>query len=363
MPIEKVFEGSINYVQVLDKDGNIDENLDPKLPKDMLLRMYVAMLLTRMFNDKCLKLQRQGRLVTYPPSLGQEAAQVGSIAPFNQEDWMIPSYREHAVYLWRGLSLKNLFTYWMGSEKGMKMEGSYKNNLMVSIPIASQALHGVGIAWASKILKHNIATISYFGDGGTSEGDFHAAMNFAGVFKTPSILFCQNNQWAISLPRSRQTASKTIAQKGLAYNVASVQVDGNDVLGVYKVTKEAYDRAKRGEGATLIEAVTYRMSLHTTADDPTKYRSSDDVKQWEAKDPIKRFRIYLERNGYWNEDMEKRTAEKITADIEKAVEEAENEKLDNYEDMFKYTYAKMPPHLVEQMNELSTYLKEKGAVQ
>ena len=134
-------------------------------------------------------------------------------------------------------------------------------------------------------------------------------------------------------------------------------------LGVYKVTKEAYDRAKRGEGATLIEAVTYRMSLHTTADDPTKYRSSDDVKQWEAKDPIKRFRIYLERNGYWNEDMEKRTAEKITADIEKAVEEAENEKLDNYEDMFKYTYAKMPPHLVEQMNELSTYLKEKGAVQ
>ena len=137
MPIEKVFEGSINYVQVLDKDGNIDENLDPKLPKDMLLRMYVAMLLTRMFNDKCLKLQRQGRLVTYPPSLGQEAAQVGSIAPFNQEDWMIPSYREHAVYLWRGLSLKNLFTYWMGSEKGMKMEGSYKNNLMVSIQLLS----------------------------------------------------------------------------------------------------------------------------------------------------------------------------------------------------------------------------------
>lgn len=358
MPVETVFEGKVNYLQIIDKDGNSDEQLDPRLSKEMLRKMYITMVLTRMFDDKCMKLQRQGRMYTYAPSLGQEAAQVGSIAALEAADWMFPSYREHACYLWRGMPMKTYMIYWMGSELGMRIpEG--QNNFLVAIPIGTQALHAVGAAWAAKILGHNVATIGYFGDGGTSEGDFHEAMNFAGVFKAPCVLFCQNNQWAISLPRKKQTASKTIAQKALAYGVEGIQVDGNDVLAVYRATKEAMDRAHRGEGATLIEALTYRRTMHTTADDPTKYRNPDEVKYWEERDPIKRFRIYLERNGYWSEELEKKTAERASAEIEKAVEEAESENIANPEDVFMYTYSKMPPHLVEQMNEMMEYLKEK----
>ncbi|MBS3067778.1 pyruvate dehydrogenase (acetyl-transferring) E1 component subunit alpha [Candidatus Micrarchaeota archaeon] len=359
MPIETVFEGKVKYIQVIDKDGNADEKLDPKLPKDLLLRMYITMVVTRMFDDKALKLQRQGRIYTYPPCLGQEAAQIGSIAALNEEDWFFPSYREHGGYLWRGTEMKWMFVYLMGSELGMKIpEG--KHNFLVSIPIATQTLHAVGAAWAAKILNHKVATMVYFGDGATSEGDFHEAMNFAGVFKTPTVFLNQNNQWAISVPRKKQTAAKTIAQKALAYGFEGVQVDGNDVLAVYRATKEAIDKAHRGEGPTLIEALTYRMSHHTTADDWTKYRDSAEVEQWKERDPVKRFRIYLERNGYWNEDLEKKTVERATSEIEKAIEEAESMKLDNPEDVFMYTYSKMPPHLVEQMNELMEYLKNKS---
>lgn len=345
-------------MQIIDKDGNTDENLDPKLSKEMLRRMYIMMLVTRMFDDKALKLQRQGRVYTYPPCLGQEAAQIGSIAALEEADWMFPSYREHGCYLWRGAEMKWMFAYLMGSELGMKIpEG--KNNFLVAIPIATQTLHAVGAAWAAKILGHKVASIVYFGDGATSEGDFHEAMNFAGVFKTPTVFFNQNNQWAISVPRKKQTASQTIAQKALAYGFEGVQVDGNDVLAVYRATKEAIDKAHRGEGPTLIEAITYRRSMHTTADDPTKYRDAAEVKSWEEKDPIKRFKIYLERNGYWSDELEQKTVERATSEIEKAIEEAEALKLDNPEDLFMYTYSKMPPHLVEQMNELMEYLKEK----
>ena len=358
MPIENVFEGKVKYMQILDKDGNADEHLDPKLSKEMLRRMYITMLVTRMFDDKALKLQRQGRIYTYPPCLGQEASQIGSIAALNEDDWMFPSYREHGCYLWRGAELKWLFVYLMGSELGMKIpEG--KHNFLVAIPIGTQTLHAVGAAWAAKIMREKVASIAYFGDGATSEGDTHEAFNFAGVFKTPTLFFCQNNQWAISVPRKKQTAAKTIAQKALAYGFEGVQVDGNDVLAVYKAAKEAIDKAHRGEGPTLIEALTYRRGPHTTADDPTKYRDPAELKYWEERDPIKRFRIYLERNGYWNEDLEKKTVEGATNETEKAIEEAEAMKLDNPEDLFMSTYSKMPPHLVEEMNELMEYLKSK----
>lgn len=361
MPIETAFEDKVKYMQILDKDGNVDETLDPRLPKEMLRKMYITMMLTRMFDDKALKLQRQGRIYTYPPCLGQEASHIGSAAALDDKDWMFPSYREHGCYLWRGAELKWMFVYLMGSELGMKIPEN-QNNFTVSIPIATQTLHAVGAAWAAKILGHKIASIVYFGDGATSEGDFHNSMNFAGVFKTPTVFLCQNNQWAISVPRKKQTASKTIAQKALAYGFEGIQVDGNDVLAVYKATKDAIEKAHRGEGPTLIEAITYRMTHHTTADDWTKYRDATDLEPWKAKDPIKRFRIYLERNGLWNEDLEKKTVERVTAEIEKSIEEAENEKLDNPEDIFAYTYSKMPPHLIEQRNELMEYLREKGLV-
>ncbi len=359
MPVETIYEGSIKYLQVLDKDGNADEQLDPKLSVEMLRKMYITMLVTRLFDDKALKLQRQGRIYTYPPCLGQEASQIGSIAALEEKDWMFPSYREHGCYLWRGAEIKWLFVYLMGSELGMKIpEG--KNNFLVSIPIATQTVHAVGAAWAAKIKGEDAASIVYFGDGATSEGDFHAALNFAGVFKTATVFLCQNNQWAISVPRTKQTASKTIAQKALAYGIHGIQVDGNDVLAVYKATREAIERGRRGEGPTLIETITYRRGPHTTADDPNKYRNNpEEQKYWEDRDPLKRFRAYLERQGYWNDDLEARTVERATQQIEKAIEEAESMKLDNIEDMFMYTYSKMPPHLVNQMNELAEYIKEK----
>jgi pyruvate dehydrogenase E1 component alpha subunit len=358
MPVEEVFQGSVKYTQIMDKEGNVDEGLNPKLPKELLVKMYVAMLVTRMFDDKALKLQRQGRIYTYPPSLGQEAAQIGSIAALNEEDWFFPSYREHGCYMWRGAPMKSLFVYLAGSERGLKAPPE-KHNFLVAIPIATQTMHAVGASWAAKIQGKKEAAIVYFGDGATSEGDFHTALNFAGVFKTPTVFFCSNNQWAISVPRKRQTASKTIAQKALAYGIEGIQVDGNDILAVYAATKYAIEKARRGEGATLIEAVTYRMTHHTTADDWTKYRDPEEVKSWLDKDPLKRFKKYLERNGLWSDDMEKRTAEKITEQIEKAVEEMEAEPPENFDEIFKYTYGKMPPHLVEEMNELAAYLKEK----
>ena len=358
MPIQQIFEGKVESMQILDKDGNVDEMLDPKLPRELLLRMYITMVVARTFDQKCLNMQRQGRVLTYAPSLGQEAAQVGSVATLEDNDWMFPSYREHAAYMWRGVPMSQLMVYWMGSELGMKIpEG--RNNFLVSIPIGSQALHAVGTAWAGKIRGDKIVTIGYFGDGATSEGEFHEAMNFAGVYKAPCVLFCQNNQWAISTPRKVQTAAASIAQKALAYGVRGIQVDGNDVLAVYKATKEAVDRARNGEGPTLIEAVTFRRGPHTTADDPTKYRKEEDVKYWEDRDPIKRFKIYLQRAGILNEELDKKIVDRSVNEVEKAITEAEATKMDDPNDMFGYTFGVMPPYLQEQKNELMDYLRSK----
>lgn len=362
MPMQTVFEGKTDYMQIIDKDGNADETLDPKLPKDLLLKMYIYMVLTRVFDQKCLNMQRQGRVLTYAPSLGQEAAQIGSVSALEEKDWMVPSFREHGSYLYRGMPMKDLMIYWMGSELGMKIpEG--QNNFTVSIPIGTQAIHAVGMAWASKLNKDGAVAIGYFGDGATSEGEFHEALNFAGVFKTPCILFCQNNQWAISVPRKKQTASKTIAQKALGYNVPGIVVDGNDVLAVYKATKEAVDRARKGEGATLIEALTYRRGPHTTSDDPKKYRPDEEVKEWEGKDPIKRFKIYLQRNGHLTDELEKKIMDRATSEVEKAVAEAEAMKVDDPEEMFKYNKKNIDPYLEEQKNELMEYLKSKKTQQ
>ncbi|MDO8553724.1 MAG: pyruvate dehydrogenase (acetyl-transferring) E1 component subunit alpha [Candidatus Micrarchaeota archaeon] len=358
MPIQQIFEGKINNMQIIDKDGNVDELLDPKLPKDLLLKMYIYMVLTRTFDQKCMNLQRQGRVLTYAPSLGQEAAQIGSVATLEDKDWIFPSYREHATYLWRGIEMSQLMTYWIGSELGMKIpEG--KNNFLVSIPIASQALHAVGAAWAAKLRGDKVVTIGYFGDGATSEGEFHEAMNFAGVYQAPCVLFCQNNQWAISTARKKQTATTSIAQKALAYGVKGIQVDGNDVLAVYKATKEAVDNARNGGGPTLIEAVTFRRGPHTTADDPTKYRKEDEVKYWEERDPIRRFTVYLKKANYLNDELEKKILDRSVEEVEKAILEAEATKMDNPEDMFNYAFGTMPVYLQEQKNELMEYLRSK----
>lgn len=356
MPRRKILDMSVDWLQILDAEGNVEEDLEPKLDNGMLEKFYRTMVLTRLFDDKALKLQRQGRMLTYGSSLGQEASVIGSAYAMNPDDWFFPSFREHGAQIARGIPLKLLYTYWMGHEDA-NLSLPYRN-FPVAIPVSTQIPHAVGAAWAAKILKQNIASVVYFGDGATSEGDFHEGLNFAGVFKTPTVFICQNNQYAISMPRERQTASKTLAQKALAYGFEGVQVDGNDVLAVYSATKAALDKARAGGGPAMIECFTYRMSAHTTSDDPTKYRQMAEVEEWKKKDPIKRFQIYLSKKGIWSQDYENNLTKELTEQVEKAVEEAESFKPD-VENMFRYVYAEMPPHLREQKDELLAYVSKK----
>jgi pyruvate dehydrogenase E1 component alpha subunit len=290
---------------------------------------------------------------TYAPIWGQEACQVGSAYILQGGDWVFPAFRELGATLMMGIPLKTIYLYWMGNEEGSRAPEGV-NVAPVSIPVGTHPLHAVGVAWAAKIRGDKIVTISYFGDGATSKGDFHEAMNLAGVFKTPSIFFCQNNQFAISVPRKIQTASETIAQKAIAYGVDGIQVDGNDLFAVSTVTKEAVAKARSGGGSTLIEAVTYRFGPHTTADDPTKYRREDEIEPWKQLDPLVRLRLYLKGRGLWSDEVEKRMTEEAQKEIDQAVKEAETVPVPELEEIFKYVYAEMTPQLKEQME----YLKE-----
>jgi len=254
-----------------------------------------------------------------------------------------------------GISLKNFYLYWMGNEIGSRSPEGI-NVMPVSVPVGSQTLHAVGAAWAAKIKGDKIVTIAYFGDGATSKGDFHEAMNFAGVFKTPTIFFCQNNQFAISVPRSLQTASKTIAQKAIAYGFDGIQVDGNDLFAVIMATKEAVEKARSGAGPTLIEGVTYRFGPHTTADDPTKYRKEEEIEPWKPLDPLVRLRLYLKGRGLWNEEVETRITEEAQKEIDQTVKEAEAVPTPEVEEIFKYVFAEMTPPLKEQLEYLKSTL-------
>jgi pyruvate dehydrogenase E1 component alpha subunit len=254
-----------------------------------------------------------------------------------------------------GIPLKTFLLYWMGNELGSKVPEGI-NVMPVSIPVGSHIPHGVGVAWASKLGGDKVVAVIYFGDGATSKGDFHEALNFAGVFKAPAVFFCQNNQFAISVPRSVQTASETIAQKAVAYGIDGIQVDGNDLLGVYAVTKEAVEKARSGGGATLIEGVTYRFGPHTTADDPTKYRKEEEIEPWKPLDPLVRLRLYLKGKGIWNEDVEKRMTDEALKEIDEAVKGAEAVPAPEMEEMFRYVFAQSTPPLTEQMEYLKSAL-------
>ncbi|MDP1694185.1 MAG: pyruvate dehydrogenase (acetyl-transferring) E1 component subunit alpha [Candidatus Woesearchaeota archaeon] len=346
------------FLQILDKEGNVDKLLEPKLSVADLKKMYECMVLTRMADDKGLKLQRSGRMGTFAQVLGQEA-QVAVGFAMQKQDWFFPSFRELGILLAREAPLESFYLTFMGCEEGNRTPKNI-NNFPVSVPVGSQTLHGVGAAMAAKIKNHKVVTVVALGDGGTSEGDFHEAMNFAGVFKAPCIIFCQNNQWAISTPRNIQTASKTIAQKAIAYGFPGIQVDGNDALALYAATKEAIENARKGKGPTLIESLTYRIGPHTTADDPTLYRSEKEVKYWQDRDPIKRFKIYLQKKGLWNKKYEDDLVKKCTKQIEEAVAKAGKiAAATKPEDMFKYMYAEMTPELKEQFEYLQENLEVK----
>jgi pyruvate dehydrogenase E1 component alpha subunit len=329
------------------------------LSDETVLELYREMAFLRLADQRALALQRQGRFGTYAPFQGQEAAQVGSAYALEKDDWVFPSFREMAVFYMRGVSITNVFVYWMGNERGQHYPED-THMFPISIPVGSHGLHAVGAAWAAKLRGEKIVTIAYLGDGGTSEGDFHEAMNFAGVFQTPTIFFCQNNQYAISVPRRMQSASRTLAQKALAYGFHGVQVDGNDLFAVYGATKEARDKAVAGGGPTMIEAVTYRFGPHTTADDPTKYRSEEEIEEWKPLDPLLRLQRYLQGQGLWSEAVEKEIVEEGEEKVSRIVAEAEGFTPPNTEEIFQYTFAELTPNLKEQMDDYLTFLKDKG---
>ena len=342
--------------QVLDKDGKV-VGPDPGLPSELLMDMYWWMLYARMADDKGLKLQRQGRMGTFAPNKGQEAAQVGSAIAMGKDDWMFPSFRELAASMVRGVPFEQNLMYFMGDIRG-NLIAKDVNTLPTYVPVGTQIPQAVGAAHAMRLKGRKSAVVVYFGDGATSTGDFHEGLNLAGVLKAPVVLLCQNNQWAISLPRARQTASKTLAQKAVAYGFPGVLVDGNDVLAMYAATAEALDRARSGGGPTLIEAYTFRMLMHTTADDPKRYRKDEELKEWEAKDPIKRFRAYLERKGLWSAAWQEELEARAVKMIDGAIAKAESAPPQGPEGLFAHMYEEMPEELKEQLEELKKALGE-----
>ena len=364
MPRETIeLSHQIEWLSILDEDGNLDESLEPDLGDDLLLRLHRTMLLGREFDERMLKLQRQGRLGTFAPIKGQEASQLGAVATLRESDWLVPAFRETAAQLWRGQTMESVLLAYGGYYQGNRVPENI-NVLPVAIPVATQILHGAGIAYAIKLRGKDDVAMTFFGDGATSEGDFYEALNFAGVFQVPAVFVCQNNQWAISIPRANQTAAKTLAQKALAAGIPGIQVDGNDVLAVYVAAGEAVARARAGDGPTLIENVTYRLSVHTTADDPTIYRDEEEVAKWEKREPILRFQQYLTGKGLLSEEKIASLQEEIKAEIREAVERAEEQMKQLSGEaltMFDHLYAEMPPYLQEQRDELTRELEAKEA--
>jgi pyruvate dehydrogenase E1 component alpha subunit len=338
----------VEYLSILDSDGNLDTALEPKLADHELKSLYRSMLLGRRLDERMVRLQRQGRIGTFAPTKGQEASQMGSIFTLRPADWMVPSFRETAAMIWRGWPIEKLLLFFAGHLEGGQPAPD-QHDLPITIPVATQLPHAVGLAYAAQYRGDDVVVMAYFGDGATSEGDFHEALNFAGVWHVPVVFVCQNNQWAISVPLKKQTHSRTIAQKALAYGLPGIQVDGNDVLAVYAAAREAVDRARAGDGPTLIECVTYRLGVHTTADDPTKYRSDAEVAMWEQKDPLTRFKAYLEKRNLLEEGLEQR----VDDEIAEAVRRFEAVPAPDPLTMFDHVYAELPPHLVAQRDELA----------
>ncbi len=338
----------VEYLSILDSEGNLDTALEPKLADSDLRSLYRTMLLARRLDERMVRLQRQGRIGTFAPTKGQEAAQVGSVFSLRRTDWMVPSFRETASMIWRGWPIEKLLRFFAGYLEGGQPAPDQRD-LPITIPVATQLPHAVGLAYAAQYRGDDVVVMVYFGDGATSEGDFHEALNFAGVWHVPVVFVCQNNQWAISVPLKKQTHSRTIAQKALAYGLPGIQVDGNDVFAVYAAAREAVERARAGDGPTLIECVTYRLGVHTTADDPTKYRSEAEVAMWEQKDPLTRFRAYLEKRNLLEEGLE----QQVDDEIAEAIRRFEATPAPDPVTMFDHVYAELPPDLQTQRDEMA----------
>lgn len=343
--------GKVEKLCILDKNGTVDEELEPDIDDDTLLKMHRAMLYGRRLDERMLKLQRQGRIGTFAPIQGQEAAQIGSAIHLTKEDWLVPSFRETAAQLLRGATAEDIWLFAAGYNEGLEIPEDARD-LPICVPVASQITHAVGLAYAAKYRGEDSIVMGYHGDGATSEGDFHEGLNFASVYQVPVIFICQNNQWAISEPIKKQMHSKTIAQKAAAYDMEGLQVDGNDVLAVYAGVKEAVDRARSSGAPSLVECVTYRMNVHTTADDPTRYRDEEEVEKWRERDPIDRFQAYLKAKDLLSDgdidDMEKEFKETLKSAWQATEQKIEELAVSDPGVIFDHVYAEEWPHLKDQ---------------
>ncbi|MBI5562362.1 MAG: pyruvate dehydrogenase (acetyl-transferring) E1 component subunit alpha [Deltaproteobacteria bacterium] len=342
MPLTVIDTNETKRLRVIDEAGNADPGLLTAMPDGLYKRFFEDITLARAFNQRALSLQREGRIGTYASILGQEASQVGTALAFESTDWIVPSFRESGVFLSMGYPMGLLYRYWMGDERGMRCpEGLHI--FPMSVPVGSQISQATGIGMAMRYRGDKKAVGAYFGDGGSSRGDFHEGINMAGVFKAPVVFLCQNNQWAISVPRSRQTAARSIAQRGASYGVEGIQVDGNDVAAVYKATSEAVAKAKSGNGPTLIECHTYRLDDHTTSDDASRYRDKEEVEEWKKREPLIRLRLFMEKKGLWTQAYEDEVLKKAAAQVDEAVKTAEAMPPPQAQEIIQYTNKELSP--------------------
>ncbi|ULB33193.1 MULTISPECIES: pyruvate dehydrogenase (acetyl-transferring) E1 component subunit alpha [Proteiniphilum] len=345
-------------LRIIDNDGNIvSKDLMPVLDDRTITDAYKQMLYERIADEMAISFQRQGRMYTYTPNLGQEAIHIAAGMNIRDEDWLVPAFREMGTLLAKGVTMKEIFLFYSGNEHG----GSFKNAkhvLPIAISIGTQLHHATGIGYSVKYRKRDEVVFTFIGDGGTSEGDFSEALNFAGVWKVPVVFTIQNNQYAISVPVSSQTNSINLAVKSVAFGIPGIKVDGNDFFAMYLAYKTASEYARSGRGALLIEAFTYRLGAHTTSDDPTKYREKVEEKRWRLADPLIRLKRYMENQGIWNID-EERLKEEYKLQIDKEFIEAENNKSYPLGDLFQYMYTDIPDELKRQKQKYEQFLSWK----
>ena len=351
--------GHIEVLQILNEHGEVDKGLEPEISNDRLIEVYRAMVLARAFDSRMMTMQRQGKMGTFAPNLGQEACIIGQVTSLTEEDWFAPSYRSFGAQIMRGWSMERLMRLWAGFHDGFPPPENV-NDLPFSIVIGSHVLPAVGIGMGMQYKKKNDCVLVNYGDGASSQGAVSEALNFASVYKAPVVFICENNGWAISTPTSKQTANEIFAAHGAAHGMPCIRVDGNDILAMMCATKEATHRARMGEGPTLIEAVTFRMSLHTTADDPTVYRNEDEVKAWETRCPILRFATYLTKKGILDSRAIEETLAACEEDVIKARDDFYAMPQADPTEIFDHLYENTPIELQAQREEYLQRLRQKG---
>lgn len=362
MPIETVYRGEVERLEILDEEGRLDESLAADvrdvLTDDKVADLFGEMILARELDESALKLQRSGRMGTFPQNRGQEAAALGAAVALRKGvDQIVPAYRENIAMFHHGVPMHLILLHWMGDERG----NAIPPELCVSpicVEIGAQVLHGAGIGWGFKIRNAREGTdrvcMTFFGDGATSEGDFHEGLNFASVTKAPVVFICQNNGWAISVPTEKQSASQTFAQKALAYGMPTIQADGNDLFASYKACRDMVEHAKNGNGPAFVELTTYRLADHTTADDAKRYRPAAELDAATRKDPFVRLRRYLEQVGMWDTARDAEVHDRAKKIVREVIEAATNIEKPKASDLFDYAFAELPPELQRQRATMTT---------